>query len=789
MNFQSPNQTPQETPENFNLKEVLWPYLLQWKVFVATVAIALLLAFLYLRYATPYYSANIIIQVKDDSRGGISSELAAFSELTKMSGVKNNVENEVEVLRSRTLMENTVEELQLDVTYFSKGTVKAFEIYGNTPITIQWLKGSKGNQKGGNYGIEGTNATQFELFETTNETKLGTFSYGQKIKLGEAGTIVVSKASADNFTATYHLNFVLKPIKRVAAAYKTGLSINTLGKNTSIIELSITDAVPQKAEAILNTLIENYNQEAIKDKQYVAQNTSRFIQDRLNLIAIELGDVEVEVETFKKDNNLVDVATEATIFRENASAFEKKAIETETEINILETLQAYNQKATTSDLLPENILSTESSASPLIGQYNALVLQKEKQAISAGPKNAIVVQLDQKINALKSNIEASLAQSLANLNIVKRDLNRQQNILGGKLSKVPTQEKLFREIFRKQSIKDAIYSYLLQKREETEISLAVTEPNAKVIDAASAGENPIAPKRNIIFLAALLLGLLLPAGVIYLLELLDTKIKSRLDVEKATTIPIIGDVPLAEDTEERLVATNSRSNTAEALRIVRTNLSFLLNEVPSDRAKLIFLTSTFPKEGKTYISVNLAATIALSEKKVLLIGMDIRNPKLDDYLDVHEKGVTNFLSDKTNKSYTDYIVKIPNYEHFYVMPAGIIPPNPAELLMGKKVNELFESVKKDFDFVIVDTAPVSLVTDTLLIANHADAFVYVTRANYLEKRMLALVQDLYIHKKLPNMSVLVNGTDIKKGYSYGYWYGYGLKTEKLTWLERIKNLF
>lgn len=782
------NTTPPDTSENFNLKELLWPYIIQWKAYAICALVALFVALVYLRYATPNYKASLTVQVKDDRRGGMSSELAAFSELTSLSGVKNNVENEVEVLRSRTLMEKTAAELRMDVAYFSKGKVKAFEMYGNTPIVILWTTPEKRDKKGGTYSIKGIDAKQFDFYDQ-EDTKMGTYAYDTPIDLKEIGSIVVSKATKEIFTTDYNLTVQLRPIKAVASVYRTNLVINNLGKNTSIIELSMTDAVQEKAEDILNTLIQNYNEEAVKDKQFVAQNTSRFIEERLNLIAKELEGVEEEVETFKKDNNLVDVATEATIFRENASAFEKKAIETETEINILETLKTYNKNATTSDLLPASILSSSNSASPLIEQYNALVLQKEKQAISAGPKNAIVVQLDQKINALKSNIEASLAQSLANLNIVKRDLNRQQNILGGKLSKVPTQEKLFREIFRKQSIKDAIYSYLLQKREETEISLAVTEPNAKVIDAASASNIPISPKRNIILLAALLVGILIPTGIIYLLLLLDTKIKSRLDVEKATTIPIIGDVPLAEDTEERLVATNSRSNTAEALRIVRTNLSFLLNEVPSDRAKLIFLTSTFPKEGKTFISVNLAATIALSEKKVLLIGMDIRNPKLDDYLDVHEKGVTNFLADKTNKSYTDYIVKIPNYEHFYALPAGIIPPNPAELLMGKKVNELFESVKKDFDFVIVDTAPVSLVTDTLLIANHADAFVYVTRANYLEKRMLALVQDLYIHKKLPNMSVLVNGTDIKKGYGYGYGYGYGLKTEKLTWLERIKNLF
>ncbi|MFD2907235.1 GumC family protein [Flavobacterium ardleyense] len=788
MNTQNPTSFAQDNTENFNLRELLLPYLLNWKAFVLSIILTLTLAFLYLRYASPTYNAAMSIQVKDDRRGGMSSELAAFSEITQMSGVKDNVENEVEVLRSRTLMEKTLKKLHLEVVYFTAGKVKSFEIYKNTPIIIEWLKLPTRKEKEISYSIEGINFEKFSIFDNESN-KLGTYSYGEKINLKENGSLVVSKGTASNFTSNYELNFELRPLQIITNDYKTRLNISNIGKNTSIIELSLTDALPEKAEDILNTLIESYNLEAIKDKEFVAKNTSRFIEGRLNLIAKELDDVEEEVETFKKENKLVDVETEGKIFRENATAFEKKAIETETEINIVETLKAYNKTASTDDLLPATLLASENSASPIIEQYNLLVLQKEKQASSAGPKNTIVIQLDQKIKALKRNIDANLTQSLANLNIVKRDLNRQQDLLGGKLAKVPTQEKLFKEIFRKQAIKDAIYSYLLQKREETEISLAVTEPNAKVIDAALANNIPVSPKKSIIYIAALLLGLLIPAGIIYLITILDTKVKSRLDIERATTIPIIGDVPHALDGEERLVASNSRTNTAEALRIVSTNLNFILNEVPEDRARMIFLTSTFPKEGKTFISVNLAATIALSEKKILLIGMDIRNPKIDEYLDVPEKGVTNFLADKSNKPYTDYVKKMEGYENFYVLPGGIIPPNPAELLMGKRVSELFEAVKKDFDYVIVDTAPVSLVTDTLLIAKYADAFVYVTRAYYLEKRVLALPQQLHIDKKLPNMSILVNDTDIKKGYGYGYGYGYGVEVEKDSILNRMKKWF
>jgi capsular exopolysaccharide synthesis family protein len=322
---------------------------------------------------------------------------------------------------------------------------------------------------------------------------------------------------------------------------------------------------------------------------------------------------------------------------------------------------------------------------------------------------------------------------------------------------------------------------LLQKREETAISMAATEPNARVIDEAKGNKVPVSPKKSIIYLASLLMGLLIPFGIIYTDDLLDTKIKSRLDLEGKTMIPFIGDLPTS-DTPSVIMKSESRTSSAEALRIIRTNLEFMLSKVPEGMAKTVFLTSTFPKEGKTFVSANLAATFALSGKKVLLIGMDIRNPRLDEYLDIPERGFTNYLSSKDMKL-EDLIVKYEGYEDFHVLPAGVIPPNPAELLMSKKVDTLFETLKAQYDYIIVDTAPVSLVTDTLLIAKHADTFIYVARANFLEKRMLNIANGLYKDGKLPNMCLLLNDTDTTKGYGYGY--GYGNETVKEPWFKKI----
>ena len=389
--------------------------------------------------------------------------------------------------------------------------------------------------------------------------------------------------------------------------------------------------------------------------------------------------------------------------------------------------------------------------------------------------------MDQQIASLKNNVKTSLLRMQSTLAIQKRDLSREESVLNAKIGKIPVQERQFRVIARQQKVKEELYLYLLQKREETAISLAATEPNARVIDVAKANKMPVSPKRAIVYLAGLLLGLLVPFGIIYTEDLLDTKIKSRLDLEGKTAVPFIGDVPTS-DTPNELIQSGSRTSSAEALRIVRTNLEFMLAKVTEGQAKTIFVTSTFPKEGKTFISVNLAATFALSGKKVLIIGMDIRNPRLDEYLTIPERGFTNYLSSNDLKI-EDLIVKYDGFEDLHVLPAGVIPPNPAELLMSKKVDALFQTLKSQYDYIVVDTAPVSLVTDTLLIAKHADTFIYVARANFLEKRMLNIPSTLYKENKLPNMCLLLNDTDSTKGYGYGY--GYGLKVEKKPWYKRI----
>lgn len=774
---------------DFQFKEFLNKYTIHWQWFALGVSVCLLLAFLYLRYTIPQYQASTTILVKDEKKGGMLSELSAFSDLGIGGGMKSNLDNEIEILKSRKLVESTVKKLNLNTVLIVKGSVVDREIYQDAPIEVYFA--DKTNQFYENridLKFTELTATTFELENksgsgTTNLllSNTTTFRYGAQIPTRYGRLVITKTKFSNNGAKDYHksLDITISPLENVVELFQGRLKVEPVSKTSSVVAISITDPVVKKSEDFLNNLIQIYNEDAAADKNFISENTSKFIAERLTLITQELDGVEQDVESFKKSNKVTDIESEAKLFIEGSSEYDKKGVETEIQLNVVSSMLNFMKKSTNSDLLPSNIISGDGDASGLISSYNQLVLDRNRILKSATAANPSVVKMDQQIASLKSTVASSLSRLQSTLNIQKRDLNNNEGILNAKIGKIPAQERQFRVIARQQKVKEELYLYLLQKREETAISLAATEPNARVVDTAKANKTPVSPKRNIVYLVGLLLGLLIPFGIIYTDDLLDTKIKSRIDLDGKTLIPFIGDVPTS-DTPSEVIKSESRTSSAEALRIIRTNLEFMLSKAEDGEAKTIFLTSTFPQEGKTFVSANLAATFALSGQKVLLIGMDIRNPRLDEYFTLPERGFTNYLSSKDLKL-DDLIVKQDGFEDFHILPAGIIPPNPAELLMSKKVDLLFNELKSQYDYIIVDTAPVSLVTDTLLIAKHADCFIYVARANFLEKRMLNIANTLYKEKKLPNLCLLLNDTDSTKGYGYGY--GYGAKVQKEPWYK------
>lgn len=790
---------------NINIREEVEKYIIHWRWFLASVFVALLLAVAYLKVTQKTYKINTTIIVKDEKRGGgIASEMAAFADLGMLSGGKSNVENETQVLKSRNLTERVVRRLQLNIDYIYKGKLVTKQLYDDSPISFNFVdRVYDFDQIEYSFFVKNIDQESFDLYSEKEEL-LGTYNYNTPFKtiLGE---LIVTKnepkriPTLDSLKTAEELEdqqvitdilVKISPVQLVVDNYTKAVQITPTDKFSTVLDLSLIDPTPAKAIDYLNTLVNLYNDAAIADKRFVSEKTSEFIDTRLQLITEELGDVEKSVEGYKAVNSITDIPTELGMILENANAYEKQIIANETELKVVSSMIDFLLKSQPNELIPGNIIQSDANSNSLINQYNQLILDRNRLSASSTNKNPAVIKIDAQISSMKASVMESLKNLESNLKITQRELNNKEQDLRSKLARVPRQEREFRIIDRQQKVKEAIYLYLFQKREETAIALAATDLNAKVIDNAKSSDKPVSPKSLIVLLAACILGVLVPFAVIYLRSLLDTKIKSRLDIEQNTSVPFIGDIPHSDD-NSKLVDITSRTSTSEALRIIRTNLEFMLGRVPEGRAKMIFLTSTFPKEGKTFTSVNTAATIALSGKKTLLIGLDLRNPRLDDYMHLPTKGVSDYLL-HNETDINKYVVKIDGYENLFALPAGTIPPNPAELLMGNAIGDMFKTLQKEYDYIIVDTAPVSLVTDTLLVAKYADTFIYVCRANYLDKRMLRLPNDLYKENKLPNMSILLNDTHSSKrfgGYGYGYGYGYGVEHDKINakkpWYKRI----
>lgn len=790
--------------EDFNLKDTLEKYFIYWPWFALGLFICLSFAFLYLRYSTPMYKANTNILVKDDKRGGILSEVSAFADLGLGGGMKSNVDNEVEILKSRTLVESTVKRLGLNVSILKKGKINTIDGYKEASFDVRFM-----NLKSSFY----TDRMSFEFVKLTPNTfKLVTLSSNNKkapqllsnkkeFRYGEtiptrSGDLVVTKAVVleelnEDFVESIYIK--VSPLDDVVESFLKRIQVTAISKTSSVVGITFIDSKIKRAEDFLNKMIQIYNDDAAADKNFISDNTSKFIANRLVLITQELDGVEQDVENFKQSNGLTDIESEARLFIEGSTEYNNLSVKNEIQLSVVVSMLDFMKKSSTGDLLPANLIEGQGNTTELISSYNKLVLERNRILKSATPSNPTIVKLDQQILSLKANVTESLTRLQSNLNIQKRNLKGQEGFFDSKIGKIPVQERQFRVIARQQKVKEQLYLYLLQKREETAISLAATAPNARVIDVAKAGKFPVSPKKNLIYFVAFIMGIIIPLGILYLIELFDTKVKSRFNITDKFNIPFLGDVPRSI-TPNDIIDSRSRTSTAEALRIVRANLDYMLTQVVDGKAKTIFVTSTTPGEGKTFLSVNLAAILAHSGKKVLLIGLDIRKPKLNEYLNINDnKGLTDYLSSR-NIPITNFINKVENFESFEVLLGGNIPPNPTEMLLNIKVDELFLQLKNEYDYIVVDTAPVSLVSDTLIVAKHADTFVYVVRANYLDKRLLNIPGTLYKENKLSNMAFILNDTTKAKGYgytsygykSYGYGvYGYGEAEKIIPWYKKI----
>jgi len=770
--------------ETINIREELEKYLIHWKWFLAGIILSLAMAFLYLRYSTPQYSAKSVILIKENKNGGISAELKAFEDLGILGGSTNNIDNEIEIIKSRKIIGDVIKKLNYNISYFSEGRVIGMEIYDkHSPVIVKFKKkDSLFYEVDTTFTINIISKDRIELKSKLGEL-MNTVRFDEVIN-SEIGEFQISRNNKlDEFLSPEKIIVGISPINGLIDSYQASVNISPVNKNSSVINLSLNGSVLKKAENFLDALVFAYNEDAVIDKSQVSKKTKFFIDERLMKIGKDLDLVNNNLKNFKAKNKLTNIEAESELVLKTISENTKKIIETSIQLKLVQSLNADLKKSQIKgdELLATNLGLEDVSIAQLISEYNKLVLTKRRFLRTASNLNPQIINLVSQIDGLKSSLQQSLNNSESGLKLTLDQFKKEEVKIASKIAGIPTQELALKDIKLQQEITAGLYTYLLKKKEETAISLAVTVANAKIIDKAYGSTIPVSPKRKMIYLAALLLGLLIPFVSIYLKNLLDTKIHSKKDLEAFLSIPFLGDVPKNETQEKIVIGSDMRSSTAEAFRLIRTNLDFMLTHKKGE-TKTIFVTSTTSGEGKSFISINVASSLALSGKKVLLMGMDLRAPKITEYLDLPDrKGITNYITDET-LLFENLLFNVEGINNLDIMSSGAVPPNPAELLMTPKVEKLFELVKEKYDYIIVDTAPVNLVTDTLLLAKYADLFLYVVRANYLDKRLLTVPQALYNEKRLPNMALVLNDTDSKLGYGYGY--GYGV-TVKKPWYKKI----
>ena len=579
----------------------------------------------------------------------------------------------------------------------------------------------------------------------------------------------MSSLRPESVTTERHITAYINRPFAVAKGYAGSLSITPTSKATSVVTVSLKNSNTQRGKDYIDKLLEMYNINANNDKNEVAQRTAEFIDERIDIISKELGSTERDLENFKRSAGITDLTSEAQIALTGNAEYEKKRVENQTQINLVMDLKKYLQ-GSEYEVLPANVGLQDAGVAGAIDRYNEMVAERKRLLRTSTESNPAIVNLTTSIRAMRSNIQTTLDATLKGLEITKADLIREASRYSRRISDAPTQERQFVSIARQQEIKSGLYLMLLQKREENAIVLAAIANNAKIIDEAQADSTPISPKRMTIYLAALVFGIGIPVGVIYLIGLTKFKIEGRADVEKLTSLPVVGDIPLADEKTGAIAVFENQNNLmSETFRNVRTNLQFMLE----NGKNVILVTSTVSGEGKSFISANLAISLSLLGKKVVIVGLDIRKPGLNKVFNLPKKeyGITQFLTNST-VNLMDLVHHSDINKNLYILPGGTVPPNPTELLARDGLEKAVEILRKNFDYVILDTAPVGMVTDTLLIGRVADLSVYVCRADYTRKTEFTLINELAENNKLPNLCIAINGLDLQKK-KYGYYYGYG----------------
>ena len=784
----------QEEKSAIDFQLIYTNLILNWKWFVLSLIVCLGLGYLYLRYATPAYQASTKVLIKDDDdskrRGSLGSSMIQSAANLGFMSNSNGIDNEIEILSAHDLAQLAVHDMKIYVNYYHKSAFKDPLVYKEQEVSVDLdlphLKKLNApiklsiEKEGTKYHVKGTyhlpidafsfekEASEFEKnfdrLPATISTRVGmlTFTPSKIYKL-EDGEV---------------LKAVIVSPEMAAEQYTKNLTVSQTSKTTTIAELVLNDENPQRALDYLNTLLKVYNRQANEDKNEIAYRTEQFINNRLQKINAELGNTEGQLESYKKRNKVIEMKLNATATIANSDTYAQKLQDANTQVELLNELGKYmNEPGNKYQPIPSNVGLTDESSTELINQYNKIALDRNNALHAASETSPTITPLTAQLDALTTSIKRAMRQAKLGMEIQRNSIAKQAAEYAGQIGNSPEQERVLTQIGRQQEVKSGLYLMLLEKREENSISLAATADKGKIIDAPSF-IGKVSPKSSIIMLIALVLGLAIPAGILFLIEFFKYKIEGHEDVIKLTQIPVIADIPVASDAAKKegkadiVVHQNVNNLMEEIFRGLRTNIQFMLK---SDEKVMMFTSST-SGEGKTFVASNIGISLALLGKKVIMVGLDIRKPRLAELfqIDNHHKGITNLIV-RDHNSWEDIqnqILSSGVNSKLDLLMAGPVPPNPGELVTRASLDDIINQLKQHYDYVILDTAPVGLVNDSLQLGRLADLCVYVCRADYTPKASFGMINGLNAEKKLPNMCLVLNGVDLSKK-KHSFYYGVG----------------
>ncbi|GHT07391.1 tyrosine protein kinase [Bacteroidia bacterium] len=738
--------------EEISITEIFFHYLKYWKYFILSGVVCVALAVLYLLYTAPTYKITSKIEISDEKKGKSAIDMTAFSDLGIMTP-KNNLDNEIEVLSSQTLMRSVVDSLRIGVSYFGKNRLRKTELYKQSPFYVSIAN----VEKEGAFTVDWINDNSLRVYSADEE-------FDRVVEIGkEVGSpwgVLVFNYNPFG-TATYPVDVVINNPEKLPL-----VEITPVNKTSSVVNVSLITACPEKGKDIINMLVSLYNRNAIDDKNYVANNTIDFIDDRLITIFQDLQSAEKDVETYRQREGITDLHIEGQLLLTSTSEYSKKITEAEIQLNTLRSIKSFLMSpANSGNVAPSNVGLTDQTVLALIQIYNQEVIEKNKATDGMKSGSDRLIKIENQIASIRDNLLKGINISESTQENTIKELRRQENFYLGKTRGLSSKERESKELFRQQEIKSTIYNYLLQKREETGLSLVLATPNAKIIDLAYYDSIPVKPKKSIILLVALILAFAIPVVIIYIKDLFDNKVHSKEDIFKVVKAPFLGEIPWMKLKDNPFPVLKVRSMIAEQFRIVASNLDFVTG---NDPAKVITVTSTTSGEGKSFFSMNLAMSLATTGKKTLLLDLDIRKSVLNQIIEVNtNRGSVMYLSDSKVK--IDHVIDSGKYhKNLDIVAIKHFPPNPAELLASARLDQLFSEInEKKYDYVIVDAAPIGLVADVFRINQFSSVTIYLTRMDYTNKNVLKGIEELYRNNRLNKPNIVLNAVSLTGKYGYG----------------------